>query len=189
MSDFCGKRPGNFPRGGIGKRKVSFWGEVFGLQHTEIWPPEVVLGRRKVTRKSKISPQKSPKIAPKWQFTMAPPCADGVNSTAAGNWGWERKRSRPVRFHTGETRTNGRRRALARWRRDKLEPVLLLGDLLLGFTTLTTLTTLTTQLVPSSRLHSLYPSRQSDLPERQVFQDVFNVLTTFYFHVDAKSVC
>ena len=52
-----------FPRGGIGKRKIAFEREVFGLHSSEIWPPEVVLGWRKLRLKSQIFPknrQKSP---------------------------------------------------------------------------------------------------------------------------------
>ena len=65
MGDFCGKRPGNFPSTGIGKRIFALGRKVFGLHLTEIWPPEVVLGRRKWRCKSEISPKIRPKIAPK----------------------------------------------------------------------------------------------------------------------------
>ena len=56
MCEFCGKHPGIFPRGGIGKRQIAFGRKVFGLHSSEIWPPEVVLGRRKLRLKSKIFP-------------------------------------------------------------------------------------------------------------------------------------
>ena len=55
--DFCGIRPGIFPSWGIGKRKIAFGEEVFGLHLTKIWALEVVLGRRKSRSKSKISPE------------------------------------------------------------------------------------------------------------------------------------
>ena len=38
---------------------------MFGLHSSEISPPEVVLGRRKLTSKSEISPKNRQKIAPK----------------------------------------------------------------------------------------------------------------------------
>ncbi len=65
MCEFREKHPGNFPRSGIGKRIFALEGEVFGLHSTEIWPPEVVLGRRKSTCKSEIFPKNRQKTAPK----------------------------------------------------------------------------------------------------------------------------